>query len=59
MEKVTSGIEGFDKLISGGFPKSRAYLVSGEPGTGKTIFTLQYLLQGLKNGEKCVYIYID
>lgn len=59
MEKVISGIEGFDKLISGGFPSSRAYLVSGEPGTGKTIFSLQYLLQGLKNGEKCVYISID
>ena len=59
MDKVTSGIEGFDKLISGGFPKSRAYLVSGEPGTGKTIFCLQYLLAGAKLGEKCIYISID
>lgn len=59
MEKIDTGIEGFDKLLFGGFPKGRAYLVSGEPGTGKTIFSLQYLLQGLKQGEKCIYISID
>jgi len=59
MNKITSGIEGFDKLVNGGLPKSRAYLVSGEPGTGKTIFTLQFLLEGLKNNEKCVFISID
>ncbi|RAP34261.1 recombinase RecA [Candidatus Marinamargulisbacteria bacterium SCGC AAA071-K20] len=59
MEKIDSGIEGFDKLLYGGIPKGRAYLVSGEPGTGKTIFSLQYLLHGISLGEKCVYISID
>lgn len=59
MDKIPSGIEGFDKLVFGGFPKNRAYLVSGEPGTGKTIFCLQYLLTGAKLGEKCIYISID
>ena len=59
IQKVQTGIEGFDKLIFGGLPKGRSYLVSGEPGTGKTIFTLQYLLEGLKNGEKATYISID
>ena len=59
MEKVLSGIEGFDTLLGGGFPKGRSYLVSGEPGTGKTLFTLQFLLQGLRNGEKAIFITID
>jgi circadian clock protein KaiC len=59
MDKITSGIEGFDKLLFGGLPKGRAYLVAGEPGTGKTIFTLQFLLEGIRNGEKAVYISID
>ncbi|RAP28507.1 recombinase RecA [Candidatus Marinamargulisbacteria bacterium SCGC AG-343-D04] len=59
IEKIQTGIEGFDKLTYGGLPRGRAYLVSGEPGTGKTIFTLQYLLEGLKNGEKATYISID
>lgn len=59
MEKINSGIEGFDKLSYGGLPEGRAYLVSGEPGTGKTIFSMQYLVHGLNNGEKAIYISID
>lgn len=59
MERVDSGIQGFDKLLNGGLPKGRAYLISGEPGTGKTIFSLQYLMHGVSLGEKCVYISID
>ncbi len=58
-EKVASGIEGFDTLLFGGFPKGRSYLISGEPGTGKTIFCLQYLLAGAKLGERGIYICID
>lgn len=58
-DRVSSGVEGFDKLLYGGFPPGRAYLVSGEPGTGKTIFCFQYLLAGVKLGEKCIYISID
>ncbi|MFC1753496.1 RAD55 family ATPase [Thermoproteota archaeon] len=59
MEKIATGIKGFDELVFGGLPKGRAYLVSGEPGTGKTIFSLQFLLGGLLKGEKCIYISID
>lgn len=57
--RVHSGIEGFDKLVGGGLPAGRSYLVSGEPGTGKTIFSLQFLLNGLKNDESAVFITID
>ena len=53
------GIEGLDPLLFGGLPKGRAYLVAGEPGTGKTILCLQFLLEGLKNGEKTMYITFD
>lgn len=59
MQRLLSGIEGLDQLLYGGFPKGRAYLIAGEPGTGKTLFSLQYLLEGLKNGESAVYITID
>lgn len=59
MEKVKTGIEKLDTLLYGGFPKGRAYLISGEPGTGKTIFTLQFLKKGIELGEKCIYISID
>jgi circadian clock protein KaiC len=59
MEKVKTGIEKLDTLLYGGFPKGRAYLISGEPGTGKTIFTLQFLKKGIELGERCIYISID
>ncbi len=59
MEKIHTGIEGFDKLVFGGLPKGRSYLVAGEPGTGKSIFLLQFLLEGIKQGEKGIFITID
>jgi len=59
MERVSSGIEGFDTLVSGGFPAGRTYLVAGEPGTGKTLFCLQFLIQGAQQGQKGIYISID
>ena len=59
LERVKTGIEGLDELIGGGLPKGRIYLVAGETGTGKTIFTLQYLYQGINLGENGVYVTID
>ena len=56
VDRVSSGVPGFDVLVQGGFPKGFAVLVSGSPGTGKTIFGLQFLVDGLKNGETCGYI---
>ena len=59
MDKIDCGIEGFNNLLYGGLPPGRAYLISGEPGTGKTTFTLQYLLTGLQKGENGLFISID
>ena len=56
MDRVKTGVPGFDELVEGGFPKNFAVLLSGSPGTGKTIFGLHFLNEGLKNGEKCAYI---
>lgn len=46
MERVKTGIKGFDKLVEGGFPKGKIVLLSGTPGTSKTIFALQFLYNG-------------
>jgi circadian clock protein KaiC len=59
IERVPTGVAGLDRLIEGGFPKGRSILVTGEPGTGKTIFGLQFLLDGLRRGEKGVYVAAD
>jgi circadian clock protein KaiC len=58
-ERVPTGIEGLDQRIEGGLPKGRSILVTGEPGTGKTIFALQFLVEGLKRGEKCMFVTAD
>ena len=58
-ERVPTGIIGLDELIGGGLQKGKTYLLSGETGTGKTIFCAQYILHGLSRGEKGVYLTID
>ena len=55
-ERIKTGIPGLDKLIEGGFIKGSSILVTGSTGTGKTIFCCQFIWEGLKNGEKCMYI---
>ncbi len=60
MERVKTGIKGFDELIQGGFPRGSTILVSGGAGTGKTIFGLSYLYFGAENfRESGLYITIE
>ncbi|MHA1731825.1 MAG: RAD55 family ATPase [Promethearchaeota archaeon] len=54
--RVPTGIEGLDELIEGGFPEDFVILVAGSSGTGKTTLTIQYLVEGIKHGEKGLYI---
>ncbi|MEM4347353.1 MAG: ATPase domain-containing protein [Candidatus Altiarchaeota archaeon] len=56
IERVKTGIPGLDELIEDGFPRGSTILVSGEPGTGKTIFGLQFLIEGAKNNERGLYV---
>jgi circadian clock protein KaiC len=58
-ERVPTGIVGLDPLLEGGLPKGRSILVTGEPGTGKTIFALQFLHAGVKRGENGVLVTAD
>lgn len=57
--RIPTGVVNFDRLISGGFMRGKTYLVAGETGTGKTLFSLKYLLTGVENGEPGVYIPFD
>ncbi len=50
------GIEGLDDILGGGVPSNRLYLIEGKPGTGKTTLALQFLLEGVKNGQEGLYI---
>ena len=60
MERVKSGINGLDNLVNGGFPRGHSVLLCGAPGTGKTIFGLQFVYKGAKNfNENGLYISIE
>ena len=52
MDRVATGILGFDELIEGGFPRGRSILVSGAAGCGKTIFSTQFLVNGIKDHDE-------
>ncbi len=52
LEKCPTGIPGFDELCEGGLIRDRSYLVSGPSGTGKTIFAMQFLVNGARLYEE-------
>lgn len=54
-----TGIPLLDQILGGGFLRGKTYLVAGEAGCGKTIFSIQFLLHGASMGEPGVYIAID
>ena len=58
-KRISTGISALDPLIEGGLPAGKSYLVTGEPGTGKTIFCLQFLLRGLLENQRGVYVAVD
>jgi len=53
---VATGIVGLDDILYGGLPANHLYLITGDPGTGKTTIAMQFLLEGIRRGEKCLYI---
>lgn len=52
------GVEGLDERI-GGLLRGRTYLVTGETGTGKTMFSLTFLMEGLRSNEPGIYVLVD
>ncbi len=54
--RIPTGIEGLDDVLGGGVTANRLYLVEGTPGTGKTTFSLQFLLEGARRGEPGLYV---
>ena len=59
MERIATGIQGFDELIEGGLPAGSTTLVAGVPGAAKTIFGLHYIYNGALKGEPGIYISLD
>src|SRR3989442_15920819 len=56
---VLTGIDGLDEMLGRGVPTGHIITVLGSFGTGKTTFALQFLIQGLINGEKAIFISLE
>ena len=53
---VATGVAGLDSILHGGLVRGSLYLLEGTPGSGKTTLALQFLLAGVRRGERCVYV---
>ncbi len=53
---VATGTHGLDTILRGGLPAGRLYLLEGQPGSGKTTLALKFLLEGVAQGESCLYV---
>lgn len=59
MKRITTGLSGLDKMLKGGFPEKTAILLSGGPGSGKTLLAIKFLIDGVMKGEKCCYVSLN
>ena len=58
-EKVASGIPGLDDLIEGGFYPRSTVVLLGSSGTGKSTFAVQFLMEGIEQGEQALYVTLE
>ena len=58
-KRESIGVKEIDSMIQGGLPNGSLIGLSGPPGVGKSIFSLHFLLEGAKKGQKCVYINLE
>lgn len=55
-ERCVTGVEGFDEILGGGLARDCFHLIQGDPGSGKTTLALQFLLEGVRRGERVFYV---
>ncbi len=59
MNKISTGIQGLDNELGGGLPENTCVILSGDAGSGKTLFGLNFLLTGAASGKKSVYVSLN
>ncbi len=57
--RASTGIEGLDKMLKGGLIPGRPYVLSGGMGSGRTTLGMQILQQGVRQGERALFVAID
>jgi len=58
-DRVPTGVPGLDRMLGGGMPASRPYLITGGTGSGKTLLCLRFLMEGLRRGEQVLLVAVD
>ncbi|MFP4002097.1 MAG: ATPase domain-containing protein [Thermoplasmata archaeon] len=58
-ERKSSGVSGLDEMLGGGFPEGHNILFTGNTGTGKSTLGMEFLREGLKNGEVCLFVNLE
>ena len=56
---VATGIKKLDRLLGGGFPQKTTVLLGGGPGSGKTLFAMNFLMEGVLKKERCCYVSLN
>lgn len=59
LNRVRTGIGGLDEMLQGGLPENHIIVVMGSFGTGKTTLGLQFLVEGLRQAEPCIFISLE
>lgn len=57
--KIKTGIDGLDEMLGGGVPEGQIIALLGSCGTGKTTLSLQFIWNGLQNGQKGIFISLE
>ena len=59
MDVLSTGIDGLDEMLEGGVPRGHALCILGSFGTGKTTFALQFVVEGLLEGDKAIFVTLE
>ncbi|ELZ45878.1 circadian clock protein, KaiC [Halorubrum californiense DSM 19288] len=58
-DRVSTGVDGLDEVLSGGLVPTRSYMVRGQAGSGKTILGFHFLQRGIEEGETALFINLE
>ncbi|OGS41598.1 MAG: KaiC domain-containing protein [Euryarchaeota archaeon RBG_16_62_10] len=59
VNRVRTGVDGLDEMLQGGLPENHITVVMGSFGTGKTTLGLQFIVEGLRKDEPCIFISLE
>ena len=59
LDRISTGVEGLNAMLTGGLIQNRSYILIGGPGTGKTILSMHFLMEGAKNGEEGLFLSLE